>query len=106
MTLRNICTVVPDGVVMFFSSYDMETRIMDAWEKSGLLDQIKSKKHLFREPRATSDVDKTIRMYKHAIERNTGQGFPAGALLSCVMGGKMSEGINFSDALGRYSNSA
>jgi chromosome transmission fidelity protein 1 len=42
-------------------------------------------------------VDATLRDY--ALQIDTGE---SGAILFCVVNGKMSEGINFSDRLGRY----
>lgn len=101
----NICSIVPDGVIVFFSSYQYEEQIHSFWKEKGIDKRIEAKKKIFREPKQTHKVEETLRAYATCIERN----FPrsdaptmySGALLSCVVGGKMSEGINFSDGLGR-----
>jgi len=98
--LLNICSVVPDGVVVFFPSYAYLSSILSRWETSlspsntSLLSRLKSKKALFKESKEES-VETVLTSYAQAID--SGQG---GLLLS-VVGGKMSEGINFSDSLGR-----
>jgi chromosome transmission fidelity protein 1 len=100
----NIITVVPEGVVMFFSSYDYERRVYDAWMATGTISKISKKKHVFREPRNSADVDAVLNKYKETIEscskisQDTGV---SGALLLAVVGGKISEGINFSNGMGR-----
>lgn len=100
----NIITVVPEGVVMFFSSYDYERRVYDAWMTTGTISRISKKKHVFREPRNSADVEAVLNKYKEAIEscsnfsQDTGVN---GALLLAVVGGKISEGINFSNGMGR-----
>jgi chromosome transmission fidelity protein 1 len=98
--LLNICSVVPDGVVVFFPSYAYLSSILSRWETSlppsntSLLSRLKTKKALFKESKEES-VETVLTSYAQAID--SGQG---GLLLS-VVGGKMSEGINFSDSLGR-----
>ncbi|RCV15701.1 hypothetical protein SETIT_3G078400v2 [Setaria italica] len=100
----NIVTVVPEGVVMFFSSYDYERRVYDAWTTAGTISKICKKKHVFREPRNSADVESVLNKYKETIQscskNSQGQGIN-GALLLAVVGGKISEGINFSDGMGR-----
>lgn len=98
--LLNICSVVPDGVVVFFSSYAYLSSILSRWETSlrpsdtSLLSRLEAKKALFKESKEES-VETVLTSFAQAID--SGQG---GLLLS-VVGGKMSEGINFSDSLGR-----
>ena len=98
--LLNICTVVPDGVVVFFPSYAYLTTILSRWEispsstQSSILSRLEGKKSLFKESKEASS-ESVLQEYAQAIDSGKG-----GLLLS-VVGGKMSEGINFSDALGR-----
>lgn len=47
-----------------------------------------------REPKKSNEVDLVLREYSKAVEKS-------GALLFSVVGGKLSEGLNFSDDLGR-----
>ncbi|KQK07010.1 ATP-dependent DNA helicase DDX11 isoform X1 [Brachypodium distachyon] len=102
--LCNIVTIVPDGVVMFFTSYEYEKQVYDAWTASGTISKISKKKCVFREPKNSVNVEGILNKYKEAIqscsEHSQGTGVN-GALLLAVVGGKISEGINFSDGMGR-----
>ncbi|KAH6677316.1 helicase C-terminal domain-containing protein [Halenospora varia] len=100
--LLNICTIVPDGVVVFFPSYNYLTSIVSAWStpnpskpnEKPIFQRLEAKKPIFTEKKDTS-VESVLTEYARSIDVGKG-----GLLLS-VVGGKMSEGINFSDALGR-----
>uniref|UniRef100_A0A673G4N8 ATP-dependent DNA helicase DDX11 n=1 Tax=Sinocyclocheilus rhinocerous TaxID=307959 RepID=A0A673G4N8_9TELE len=100
--LSNLCNIVPGGVVCFFPSYEYEKRILGHWESTGVLKRLQSKKKIFQEPKKASQVEQVLSDYSKCIQRcsNAGSG-QTGALLFSVVGGKMSEGINFSDDLGR-----
>ena len=92
--LSNICNIVPGGVVIFFPSYAYETKVYDHFEKTGVLNRIERKKRVFREPKKALKMDKVLKEYAKSANK-------IGAVLLSVVGGKMSEGINFSDDLGR-----
>lgn len=99
-TVLNICTVIPDGVVVFFPSYAYLDTAVKRWqlahkESSSLWDKLTSKKPVFMESKDANGGEDVLVGYARAIENSQG-----GLLLS-VVGGKMSEGINFSDGLGR-----
>ncbi|XP_053321462.1 ATP-dependent DNA helicase DDX11 [Spea bombifrons] len=100
--LTNLCNVVPGGIVCFFPSYEYQKKVQGHWEKTGLLKRLAAKKKIYQEPKKASQVDQVLAEYSRCI-KNCGQsGGPlTGALLFSVVGGKMSEGINFSDDLGR-----
>lgn len=96
LALLNICSVVPDGVVVFFPSYGYLDEVVRAWQASSTWDRLATKKAVFRESKGGSS-DEVLASYTAAV---LGPG-AKGALLLSVVGGKMSEGINFSDRLGR-----
>ena len=108
---------VPDGVVVFFPSYSYLDKCAATWERirptssSGspsLWDSIASIKPIFLEQRShpssanpISEKDdpreSVLNAYSSAVDAGKGRG----AVLFAVIGGTLSEGINFSDALGR-----
>lgn len=97
--LTNICTMVPGGLICFFPSYDYESLVYDHLDKGGFISKLGAKKTLFREPKNTNEMDKVLKDYGRCAKTPaTGMN---GAILFSVVGGKMSEGINFSDDLGR-----
>lgn len=107
---------IPDGVVVFFPSYSFLDACIAAWKRikqpsstSTYWDSFTQTKPVFLEqrsqqqpssqPPATKEatVDSVLTAYSAAIASGKGRG----ALLFAVIGGTLSEGINFSDALGR-----
>ncbi|XP_077123094.1 ATP-dependent DNA helicase DDX11 isoform X2 [Ranitomeya variabilis] len=100
--LANLCNVVPGGLVCFFPSYEYEKLILDHWETTGTMKRLAGKKKIFQEPKQASCVDQVLSEYSRCIKLSGRSAGPlTGALLFSVVGGKMSEGINFSDDLGR-----
>uniref|UniRef100_A0A671VP53 DEAD/H (Asp-Glu-Ala-Asp/His) box helicase 11 n=1 Tax=Sparus aurata TaxID=8175 RepID=A0A671VP53_SPAAU len=98
--LSNICNVVPGGVVCFFPSYEYSRRIISHWEASGALTRLANKKKIFQEPKKANQVEQVLSEFSRCIQVELSSSL-TGALLFSVVGGKMSEGINFSDDLGR-----
>lgn len=99
-TIMNIATVAPAGMVCFLPSYDYEQICYNRWNQIGLISKIETRsKKVFREPRQANHLRPVWDEYCKAIEN--GHDKNRGALLFCVVGGKMSEGINFNDDLGR-----
>ena len=99
--LLNICTAVPDGVVVFFASYSYLDTVVKRWQFRptqpggvSIWQRLEAKKCLFRESKEGA-AEEVLMEYAQAIDSGKG------GLLLCVVGGKMSEGINFSDRLGR-----
>ncbi|OJJ43354.1 hypothetical protein ASPZODRAFT_74418 [Penicilliopsis zonata CBS 506.65] len=102
-TISALCEAIPDGVVAFFPSYDYLDHVMSVWKKpstsepgQSILSMLQKKKPVLYEPRGgTMKTEELLQEYSNAIETGSG------ALLLSVVGGKLSEGINFSDRLGR-----
>ncbi|EDS28717.1 fanconi anemia group J protein [Culex quinquefasciatus] len=92
--LANLCQVVPHGIVCFFASYDYLDQFYATIQTNGRLDRITERKRVFREPRGTTNVDSILAEYAQAARHS-------GALMLSVVGGKLSEGLNFADELGR-----
>lgn len=97
----NLLAVIPDGVVIFFPSYSYLDQVVLQWKKEGLGASksiwalLSSQKPVFQETKDTLGTDDVLEEYTRSINNDKG-----GVLLS-VIGGKLSEGINFSDRLGR-----
>lgn len=106
LALLNMCTVVPDGVVVFFPSYGYLDEVVGAWQEqqptASIWERLGARKAVFREAKGGSSDD-VLQQYSDAILGDADPATPKrnGALLLSVVGGKMSEGINFSDRLGR-----
>ncbi|KAL6233505.1 hypothetical protein BDW75DRAFT_215020 [Aspergillus navahoensis] len=102
-TIARLCHAIPDGVVAFFPSYEYLSRVLNIWRsavagenKQTLYEMIGKEKPILHESREIeSTTDDFLNHYANAIENGRG------ALLLSVVGGKLSEGINFSDKLGR-----
>lgn len=94
--IANACSVVPGGVIAFFPSYAYENTVCTQWQASGIMSRIANHKQIFREPRNGTETDALLTAYSECIQVRH-----RGAFLTSVVGGKMSEGLNFSDDLAR-----
>jgi chromosome transmission fidelity protein 1 len=109
---------IPDGLVVFFPSYSYLDTCIAAWKhrksassstSPSFWESLSDVKPIFLEQRSQSQslgpgmaskeaaIDSVLNAYSSAIASGNGRG----ALLFAVIGGTLSEGINFSDALGR-----
>ncbi|XP_013139069.1 PREDICTED: probable ATP-dependent RNA helicase DDX11 isoform X1 [Papilio polytes] len=97
--LRNVSSIVPGGVVCFLPSYAYELTVYQHLLNNKFIDSISKKKVIFREPKSATEVEQVLQKFATAVRKREGD--RTGALLLSVVGGKLSEGLNFSDDLGR-----
>ena len=102
--LVELAACIPDGLVVFFPSYAYLDQVVAYWKSKSrnsnaasmaVWDRLLRCKPIFQESKATSSTDTLLTDYTLSISSNKS------GLLFSVIGGKLSEGINFSDALGR-----
>ena len=91
-TILSLCDVVPKGFVVFLPSYNYESTIFMRWRATGMLKDMEKKKSIHREPKNSRDLEAALSWYSDEASCKN-----SGAILFSVMGGKMSEGINFAD---------
>ena len=118
-SLISLAARVPDGMVVFFPSYAYLDQVVNRWKiasssqgqpgnnkttsassssPSSIWHRLASQKPIFQESKtSTGPVEDVLAAYSLSIS----QPHSRGGLLLSVIGGKLSEGINFSDALGR-----
>lgn len=98
LVLEKFCATAPDGLVVFFPSYEYLALVTSVWTRptktGSAMDRFSRFKQVFQESKDLN-VDELLQHYSNSI--NCGKG----ALMFAVVGGKLSEGINFSDRLGR-----
>jgi chromosome transmission fidelity protein 1 len=88
--LCQLTGLVPNGVVVFVPSYFFLSKLRIFMEKSGMLGRIKTRKEVFFDNKE-----------ENLLETFSAKAKNPGAMLFAVVRGKLSEGINFSDHLGR-----
>jgi chromosome transmission fidelity protein 1 len=118
-TLLQVMNSTPDGIVVFFPSYRYLEKCLSTWKSSviphshkqheTLLSAMEAAKPLFYElksPQSTEatskipvNIESLLAAYTHAV-RNPSVPH-RGATLFAILSGSLSEGINFSDTLGR-----
>ncbi|KAG9528532.1 ATP-dependent RNA helicase CHL1, partial [Aureobasidium melanogenum] len=94
-SILKLLPTIPRGCVAFFPSYSYLDQVVAQWQKTGLWTKMQKAKTIFKETQQTGTED-TLNAYTTAVKT-----LPTGALLLAVIGGRLSEGINFSDELGR-----
>ncbi|KRX03204.1 P-loop containing nucleoside triphosphate hydrolase [Pseudocohnilembus persalinus] len=97
MSIMNLCRVIPYGVLIVFSSYQVLSRCKATWfnHHFNIMSRLSEVKEVFIEPQNSQDMKTTMNSY---IEKaNTKKG----AIMMAVCRGKVSEGIDFTDNLAR-----
>lgn len=95
-TLYQICRITPNGLLVFFPSYSMMSKLLQRWEGTALTGKLKNLKDFFIEPQRGNPREFDAIMCEY-ISSASGKG----ALLFAVCRGKISEGLDFADEQAR-----
>lgn len=93
--LVELCTVIPDGVVAFFTSYSYMEQLISEWDATGVLRDLTKAKLVFIETKDVVETTLALDNYRRACDSGRG------AVFLSVARGKVSEGINFDRHYGR-----
>ena len=93
--LLETVSIVPDGVVCFFTSYLYMETVVATWYDQGVIDDVQKHKLLFIETQDAAETSLALLNYIKACENGRG------AVLLAVARGKVSEGVDFDHHLGR-----
>ncbi|KAH9260010.1 hypothetical protein BASA81_001782 [Batrachochytrium salamandrivorans] len=93
--LIEIASTVPDGVVGFFTSYELLEHTISDWDQSGILQRILEHKLIFVETKDVVETSLSLDAYRRACDSGRG------AVFLSVARGKVSEGIDFAHHYGR-----
>lgn len=96
-TILHVCSVIPDGILVFFPSYSTMKSCIESFKKTGtntpsLWEQLVRRKALVQEER---NNDAAMEKHRANVDARIG------SILFAVCRGKISEGIDFSDEYGR-----
>lgn len=108
LSIVNFCRVIPDGVLVFFPSYQVMDSCLSYWQicKPGgnvqdaktIFQMIQSIKIPVIEPKNKGELSAAMEKYERIIDDPKES---RGAIFFAVCRGKVSEGLDFSDAKGR-----
>ena len=108
LSIINFCRVIPDGVLVFFPSYQVMDSCLSYWQicKPGgnvqdaktIFQMIQSIKVPVIEPKNKGELAVAMEKYEKIIDDPKES---RGAIFFAVCRGKVSEGLDFSDAKGR-----
>lgn len=90
-----VATHVPDGVVCFFTSYSYMERVVQEWERAGILRQVLERKLIFIETKDVVETTLALDNFRRACDSGRG------AIFLSVARGKVAEGIDFDRHYGR-----
>lgn len=92
-SITYFCEHVPAGVLVFFPSHSLLSKLVNRWRSTGAIDTMKEHtgKQIVYEPRSQSELDSSLRRYRNAIDDC------GGAILLAVCRGRVSEGMDFAD---------
>ena len=99
--IANFARIVPDGLLVFFSSFGSMEACLKAWQQPGaggtpgVFDRIKRHKDVVVEPRQSNRFTEACEDYREKLSNKSG------AVFFAVCRGKASEGLDFSDSAGR-----
>jgi DNA excision repair protein ERCC-2 len=90
-----VAATVPDGVVVFFTSYDYMEKTIAKWDELGVLKQMLHHKLLFIETKDVVETTLALDNFKRACDCGRG------AVFFSIARGKVAEGIDFDRHYGR-----
>ncbi|XP_063600558.1 general transcription and DNA repair factor IIH helicase subunit XPD-like [Penaeus indicus] len=88
-------TIVPDGMVCFFTSYLYLESVVATWYDHGIISDLQRHKLVFIETQDDAETSLALLNYMKACDKGRG------AILLAVARGKVSEGIDFDHHYGR-----
>uniref|UniRef100_F1KUD6 Regulator of telomere elongation helicase 1 n=1 Tax=Ascaris suum TaxID=6253 RepID=F1KUD6_ASCSU len=98
--IRRICSIVPEGILVFFSSYVLMNTCIRKWKAHNVTgsspwSEMAQSKKLFVEPKSKVELKLILAQFRESVHQDNG------AALFAVCRAKVSEGIDFSDSESR-----